>query len=278
MPRRLWYDAGMADGYIHGFSESEQRRLFEQAAVLAPGVFKDWDLSGARDLLEIGCGVGAELELIRARWPHLKLTGLDRSPSHLAAGRAKLPADIGLVEGDATAMPFAGGSFDRVITIWMLEHVPDPGAVIRETMRVLRPGGQLICTEVNNDTLRFDPPVEAIARWWSAFNRFQQDAGGDPYIGKKLVGICLRAGARDIRAEPAPILDSRREPERKRIWLDYLQELFLSGEQNLLAEGYATAEDRAALLAAFARLRDDAGTHFTYFATRLTCASPGSCA
>ncbi len=56
--------------YIHGFSEAEQQRLVRQAEVLAPNVFSAFDLSPHAEVLELGCGVGAELMLMRQRWPH----------------------------------------------------------------------------------------------------------------------------------------------------------------------------------------------------------------
>ncbi|MFM7735076.1 MAG: class I SAM-dependent methyltransferase, partial [Alphaproteobacteria bacterium] len=75
----------MSEGYIHGFSSEERDRLFAQARVLAPGVFDGWDLAEVGSLLEIGCGVGAELEIIAERWPGVRLVGIDRAASSLEA-------------------------------------------------------------------------------------------------------------------------------------------------------------------------------------------------
>lgn len=53
---------------------------------------------------------------------------------------------VGALQGDATRLPFADGSFDRVITSEVLEHIQDDVAAIGELVRVLRPGGTFAAT------------------------------------------------------------------------------------------------------------------------------------
>ena len=53
---------------------------------------------------------------------------------------------VGALRGDATRLPFADGTFDRVITSEVLEHIQNDVAAISELARVLRPGGTLACT------------------------------------------------------------------------------------------------------------------------------------
>ena len=67
-------------GYLHGHSEQEERRLRAQALFLEEAVFKNIELSGTSHLLEVGCGVGAQTEILLKRLPHLKITGIDQSP------------------------------------------------------------------------------------------------------------------------------------------------------------------------------------------------------
>jgi SAM-dependent methyltransferase len=52
----------------------------------------------------------------------------------------------GATNGDATRLPFADGTFDRIIASEVLEHVPDDGAAFAELARVLRPGGTIAVT------------------------------------------------------------------------------------------------------------------------------------
>jgi ubiquinone/menaquinone biosynthesis C-methylase UbiE len=269
----------VSSDYIHGYSRAEQHRLAEQTAVLAPNLFRGWDLAGCHSLLELGCGVGAELAHIRGLWPGIALTGIDLSEGHLGAARALFAeravcADIGLVRGDAYALPFADGTFDAAITVWMLEHVANPRRVLGEALRVLSPHGRLICTEVDNDSFGFAPEVPAIRDWWDRFNRCQRQAGGDPWVGRRLADIARSLGARDIATETLPIVSSQFEPPRRAVLLDYLEDLLLSGAELLTAAGEADRRRIAALRGGFAQAREDTEIEFRYYAVRLTCRPP----
>ncbi len=57
------------------------------------------------------------------------------------AGQDPPGASARVVRGDATAMPFADGAFDRVIAAEVLEHIPGDQRALHEITRVLRPGG-----------------------------------------------------------------------------------------------------------------------------------------
>lgn len=96
-------------------------------------------------ILEMGVGTGRiALPIIRAGYTY---TGIDLSPRMLEKLRAALPTIPGaservtLLEGDVTALPFADGSFDAVITVHVFHLVSDRVRAIEEEVRVLaRPG------------------------------------------------------------------------------------------------------------------------------------------
>jgi SAM-dependent methyltransferase len=95
-------------------------------------------------VLEVGCGGGNVLERVPGR-----RVGIDLSPFILKKARARLGHDALLARGDAMALPFADGAFDRVFCSEVLEHVLEPEAVVREMRRVLAAGGHAVVSVPN---------------------------------------------------------------------------------------------------------------------------------
>jgi SAM-dependent methyltransferase len=101
--------------------------------------------SGCR-VLDLGCGTG---ELARALTAAgLQVTGCDISPSMLVQAHRDDGRCAGWVqlEPDWRRLPFASAGFDVVVAASVLEYVGDPAVVLRECVRVLRPGGVVLYT------------------------------------------------------------------------------------------------------------------------------------
>ena len=99
-------------------------------------------------VLDVGSGTGTLTLLIAAARPHIRVTGVNGDPDVLRIAREKAGGAgvaVELVEGLATALPFADASFDRVTTSLVLHHLTrdHKALALREMHRVLRAGGEL---------------------------------------------------------------------------------------------------------------------------------------
>ena len=94
-------------------------------------------------VLDVGSGDGAVARFLAPHAAHI--TCLDISPTVVAKGRARSERfdNIAFVEGDMHAMPFEGG-FQHVLVMASLAYSEDPARVLRESARVLEPGGNLV--------------------------------------------------------------------------------------------------------------------------------------
>ena len=105
-------------------------------------------------------------------------------------------------EGDAFALPLAKeewGSFDLVHTRFLLEHVPDPLAVVTNIVRAARPGGRIVLEDDDHDVLRLWPEPAGFYQLWGAYMRTYDRLGNDPYVGRRLVSLLHQAGALPVR-------------------------------------------------------------------------------
>ncbi len=226
--------------YLHGFSPEEQDRLYRQARFSEQTIFASIDFSGQTRLLEVGVGVGAQTEILLRRFPQLKVVGVDRSPRQLEQARIHLDANpcaagrFELREMDAGALEFDAEEFDGAFVCWMLEHTPDPATVLSEIRRVLEPGSPVVINEVMNSSFFLDPYSPNTWRYWMAYNDFQLERGGDPFVGAKLGNLLLQQGYHNIETEVKMWHLDNRQPARRREIIRFWHELLLSAADQLV--------------------------------------------
>jgi ubiquinone/menaquinone biosynthesis C-methylase UbiE len=111
------------------------------------------DLQGSERVLDVGCGTGELLARLAAKYPALRLAGLDPVPEMLAVARAKLRPGVDLRVGWANELPWPDGRFDVVVSCNMFHYITHPVAAVGEMERVLRPGGRIVITDWCDDYL-----------------------------------------------------------------------------------------------------------------------------
>ncbi len=96
-----------------------------------------WWLGQCRLVLDVGCGTTELLVELRA---DLRVLGIDRTLEMMAAGPGRGNVAVALGE----QLPFADGSFDGALSVNVLEHLTDPGCVLKELARILCIGGRAV--------------------------------------------------------------------------------------------------------------------------------------
>ena len=124
-------------------------------------------------VLELGVGTGLSLPMYDRA---LDIVGIDLSPDMLERARQKVAAEglenvSGLHEMDAAALDFADASFDVVVAMYVMTVVPDPGAVMREIARVVKPGGEVLL-----------------------LNHFSEDSGVRGWVERRMAPFASRLG------------------------------------------------------------------------------------
>ena len=106
---------------------------------------------GGPDVLDVGCSQGIA-SILLAREGH-RVIGIDREREAIRAARERLDQEETQVRervefrvGEGRAVGFPDGSFDAVLLGELLEHQLDPGKLLAEARRVLRPGGRIVVT------------------------------------------------------------------------------------------------------------------------------------
>ena len=147
-------------------------------------------------VLEIGIGSGRNLPFYSRKVA--RVIGLDPSPKLLSMARANLRADSGLcefIEGSAEAIPLQNESVDTVVTTWTLCSIPDAHQALRETRRILRPGGRLLFVEHGR------APDPGVRRWQDHLTPVWKRLGGGCHLNRPIEKLIEGAGFQFDRFE-----------------------------------------------------------------------------
>ena len=131
--------ASPADVAARARREAESYREFWAPVLLEPARRLVHELAGpgVREVLDVGAGVGSSFPDLATTFPGARVTETDRAREMIALA----PATAARAVMDAAHLAAKSGAIDRVVMSFMLFHLPEPLAGLREARRVLAPGG-----------------------------------------------------------------------------------------------------------------------------------------
>jgi SAM-dependent methyltransferase len=200
------------DAAYDRYGEDYQRWM---APIVGPAALRLLDRLNGRvhadrplEVLDIGTGTGTLVLGALERWPQATATGIDPSGLMLRlageTARGRGMADrLRLVRGDAVELPIGGATVDVVISSFVIQLVPSRAAMLREVLRVLRPGGTAGVLTWQLDDEPFEPD-ELVGDVLDELEIAVPDAGPDgtrPYASPSSAAAELRRiGFREVHA------------------------------------------------------------------------------
>jgi ubiquinone/menaquinone biosynthesis C-methylase UbiE len=160
----------------------------------------DAGISPGKHVLDLGCGVGDVTCWMASQVaPNGSVTSIDLSAAQLAEARREA-ATLGVenlitfLHGNASETGLPSESFDIVFCRFLLCHLTDPLGTLKEMHRVLRPGGSIVCQDVDLATVYSLPDSDAVNRSVQASIATGQKLGADYRFGRRLHTVLLDLG------------------------------------------------------------------------------------
>jgi SAM-dependent methyltransferase len=146
--------------------------------------------------LDIGAGQGNTTRLIHRVWQASETVGVEFDPALVAhaRGHEENSPGVSFTQGNAMQLDFPDNSFDAAFTRYLLLHLPDPDAAIRELARVVKPGGVIVSYEPDMRGDCAHPHREGVTfmtQVWQSLFAF-------PFMGRELVHRFRAAGLADL--------------------------------------------------------------------------------
>lgn len=207
----------MEKGYVHGYSARESDRLFDQAGTLAKLLHHDTFYPPGSEVLEAGCGVGAQTVLLAKGSPRARITSIDASEESVEQARHLVEGEgitnVSLQAADIFALPFGGESFDHIFVCFVLEHLKKPLDALACLKKVLRKNGSITVIEGDHGSTYFHPGSVDALHAIQCLVDAQAHLGGDALIGRRIFPLLMQAGFNNVSVTPRMVYVDSSKPE-----------------------------------------------------------------
>jgi ubiquinone/menaquinone biosynthesis C-methylase UbiE len=207
----------MDRAYIHGYDQCENIRLQDQATTLVDLLHSDTSYPAGCQVLEAGCGVGAQTVTLARNSPNALITSVDISEASINEAKSKVEAsgltNVQFKQADIFNLPYGPDSFDHIFVCFVLEHLSRPVEALKALKRVLKERGTITVIEGDHGSAYFYPDSDAAQKAIRCQVELQRRAGGNAMIGRELYPLLQSAGYRSIRVSPRMVYVDSSKPE-----------------------------------------------------------------
>jgi ubiquinone/menaquinone biosynthesis C-methylase UbiE len=202
--------------YVHGYNLRENIRLQDQASTLVELLHADTAYPAGSQVLEAGCGVGAQTITLARHSPEAHITSIDISESSVAQAKKKVEGagftNVTFRQGDIFNLAFEPGWFDHIFVCFVLEHLARPLEALNCLKNLLKAGGTITVIEGDHGSTYFYPDNEAAHRAIQCQVELQKRAGGNANIGRALYPLLNAAGFSSINVSPRMVYVDSSKP------------------------------------------------------------------
>jgi len=149
-------------------------------------------------VLEVGCGSGLFLRVLADAGYDVE--GVELAASDVEYARRRLGLQV--FHGSLESAGLPARHYDAVLLVYVLEHIPDPARTLAEVARILKPGGWVVAGLPVLDSGQ----SKLLGARWSAVTEAPRHVTIPSFEGARR--LLVRAGFRDVRAAPAPLLEN----------------------------------------------------------------------
>jgi SAM-dependent methyltransferase len=205
---------------------------------------------------DVGCGPGIVTLFMAGHIGNTgSAVGIDSSPEQLRVAREEAAKhgfdNIRFIEANVYSLGLKADSFDLVYARSLLSHLQHPVKALKEMAAIVRPGGFLVCEDIDMETIYSDPPSNEYEKMVEILNALGKDRRADYSVGSHMIGMFEKLGFSEVHSKSyQPKFSSG---ETKRYWEYTLYELIPALER----AGIATQEELNDLAKGLARIGTD---------------------
>lgn len=158
-------------------------------------------LQDGMSIVELGSGGGYISEKLLNLCPHSLVTIVDISPVMLERSKTYLQSQdkthqrVTFIEASVTDTGLPDNHFDLAYGRLIFQHLPDPVAAAREIFRILKPGGKIVITDIDDQLCWLsEPSISEVYFLLNKVSDIQGKLGGNRFIGRQLWSILKNTG------------------------------------------------------------------------------------